>query len=104
MYVILWEYEVKADRLAEFEEIYAANGAWTKLFKKSTGFHNTELLRNENYHHRYITIDRWASSGDYESFRLQWKTEYKRLDSQCEGLTEQETLLGQWESIFLETR
>jgi hypothetical protein len=38
MYIIIWEYQVKANRVAEFENIYATNGAWAKLFQKSAGF------------------------------------------------------------------
>jgi hypothetical protein len=39
MYVVIWEYQVKTDRLVEFEEIYSPTGAWTKLFQKSKGYH-----------------------------------------------------------------
>ncbi len=103
MYVIIWEYQVKADRVANFEKIYSANGKWAELFRKDESFLGTELLRDENHPHRYITIDRWTSLQDYESFLSRWKTEYAILDAQCGMLTEQETLLGKWESILLET-
>jgi len=65
MYVILWEYQVKPDYRAAFEEIYAANGAWAQLFEKETGYLGTELLHDPNNAHRYITIDRWDSSQAY---------------------------------------
>jgi len=104
MYVIIWEYRVKADRVAEFEKIYSTTGAWAELFKKGKGFLRTELLRDEKHPHLFITIDQWASSEDYESFLSQWKSEYAILDTQCEGLTEQETLLGKWESVRDESR
>lgn len=104
MYVIVWEYRVKAEQRVAFEEIYASNGAWAELFRKEEGYLGTELLRDSNQPQRYITIDRWTSSEDYESFRSKWKCEYARLDAQCEGLTEQETLLGKWESGTWETR
>ena len=103
MYLIIWEYLVKAERVAEFEEFYSTNGAWTRLFQKSKGFLAMELVQDEMHLHRYITIDRWTSSQDYESFRSQWKTEYAALDSRCEVFTEQETLLGKWKSILPET-
>lgn len=99
MYIIIWEYQVKADQLAEFERIYSPDGVWTKLFRRGQGFLRTELLRDERYPHRYITIDRWASSSDYESFLSKWKREYARLDAQCDGLMEKEALIGKCESI-----
>jgi heme-degrading monooxygenase HmoA len=99
MYVIIWEYMIKPEHAAAFEEIYAANGTWAQLFKKHAGYLSSELLHDPNDFHRYITIDRWRSSQDYQTFLLQWKAEYTALEAQCDGLTEQETLLGKWESV-----
>jgi len=104
MYVIIWEYQVKADRTAEFEQIYHSNGAWAELFRKGNGYISTELLRDEMNPQKYITIDRWNSIEDYETFRAQFKKEYEILDAQCEGLIEHEILLGKWESVNNETR
>jgi len=104
MYIIIWEYEVKPASLAEFENIYAPDGAWAKLFKKQAGYIGTELLRDENQPQRYLTIDQWATQEDYEAFRTKWKKEYEALDAQCEGLTERESLLGNWETVNREAR
>jgi heme-degrading monooxygenase HmoA len=104
VYVIIWEYQIKADRVAEFEAIYSSNGLWVELFRRADGYQGTELLRDPDQPHRYITIDRWASSQDHRSFLLHWKTEYAALDVQCEHLTEKESLLGTWESISREIR
>ena len=104
MYVIIWEYQVKAERVGEFEKIYSATGEWAKLFRKSMGYLGTELLAHAREAQQYITIDRWSSPQDYESFLSEWKNEYQLLDAQCEGLTERETLIGRWESISSETR
>lgn len=104
MYVIIWEYRVKAEQLAAFEKIYASDGAWAELFRTEAGYLGTELLRDSTNPHRYITIDRWTSFGAYESFRSQRKSEYTTLDMQCEDLTEREILVGKWESILPETR
>ena len=104
MHVIIWKYQVKVDCTAEFEQIYYSKGAWAELFRKGAGYINTELLRDEANPERFITIDRWDSAEDYETFRAQFKKEYETLDAQCDGLTEHETLLGEWESANYETR
>lgn len=104
MYVIIWEYQVRADRCPEFEQIYHSNGTWAELFRKGGGFISTELLRDETNPQKFITIDRWDSAESYEALHAQFKQEYETLDAQCEGLTEQETLLGKWESVNNETR
>ncbi|MGB8984580.1 MAG: antibiotic biosynthesis monooxygenase family protein [Anaerolineales bacterium] len=97
MYIVIWEYQVKADRVAEFEEIYGAEGVWVQLFQKGTGYLGTELLRDSKQPRRYITIDRWVSAEAYNSFQAEWQAEYKELDAHCGNLTEHESFLG----IFL---
>jgi heme-degrading monooxygenase HmoA len=74
---------------------------WVELFRKAEGYQGTELLRDPEQPHRYVTIDRWDSSPHYESFFSRWKADYAILDTQCEGLTEKESLSGKWESISL---
>lgn len=98
MYVIIWEYQVKPDKQAEFEKTYAANGAWAELFKKGTGYLGTELLCKADQSLHFLTIDRWESKQAYETFLTHWGNEYQSLDAQCEGLNEQESLLGMWSS------
>ena len=96
---MIWEYQVRAERLAEFEEFYSATGAWAKLFQNSKGYFGTELLVDESQPHRYLTIDRWSSSQDYAAFLSAWKDQYANLDAQSESLTQHETLIGRWEPI-----
>lgn len=104
MYVLIWEYRVRAERTADFEQIYHPDGRWANLFKLADGFLGTELLHDPEDPQRYITIDRWVSPEDHELFLSQWKNEYEALDSLCESLTEMETLLGKWKAVRYETR
>ena len=104
MVVIIWEYKVRAERVAEFEQVYSAHGAWAELFGKAEGYRGTELLRDPNDAGRYITLDRWDSTSHYELFLSRWKTEYAALDAQCAGLTENEFHSGKWELVSSETR
>jgi heme-degrading monooxygenase HmoA len=94
MYIIIWEYQVKPERQAEFEKIYTPNGAWAGLFRKGAGYLGTELSHDETNPRRYLTIDRWESKEEYDAFISRWKDEYSTLDSQCEGLTESESCIG----------
>ena len=100
----MWEYQVKADHIPEFEKIYHSNGAWAELFRRANGYISTDLLRDEKNPHRYITIDRWASTESYWAFHIRFKKEYETLDAQCEELSEHEILLGKWKSVNYETR
>lgn len=94
MYVIIWEYQVKAGCISEFEEVYVSQGIWAQLFQKHPGYLGTELLRDTTHSQRYVTIDRWISAEAYNSFRTEWQDEYKELDARCESLTDSETFLG----------
>lgn len=94
MVTILWEYQVKPDRTAEFEKIYASDGDWAELFKRGKGFIGTKLFHSLEHPQLYTTIDQWESMNDYKIFLSQWKEEYEALDQQCEGLTERESCLG----------
>jgi len=104
MYVIVWEYQVKAGYLEDFEKIYGAGGAWADLFQRENGYLGTELLHDPQNPQGYITIDRWVSSEAYDNFLVRCQEEYEILDAKCNELTERETLLGKWETIDHETR
>lgn len=96
MYIIIWEYRVKTDMRVKFEAAYSPHGAWADLFKRSAGFIEVELLRDESDPQRYLTIDRWRSQAEYEGFLPRWHEEYQALDALCENMTESEALIGKW--------
>ncbi len=95
-HVLIWEFRVRADREAQFEETYGPAGAWVKLFRTAEGYLGTELLRDPEIRRRYLTIDRWASPEAFTRFREGHAAEYEALDARCEPLTEAETPLGPW--------
>jgi hypothetical protein len=48
MFVIVWTYEVPADRRAGFEAAYGPNGSWAQLFARAPGFGGVELLHDDD--------------------------------------------------------
>jgi heme-degrading monooxygenase HmoA len=98
MYVLIWEYQVKPDCMAEFEKVYGENGTWVELFKNGNGYLGTELFHDSSDRYHYITIDRWVSSEAYNSFHAKWQDEYKVLDERCKDLTDSESFLGTFSS------
>ena len=104
MHLIIWEYQVKEECVAQFEKIYGGNGAWAELFGRSSNYLGTELLRHTSQPLHYITMDRWSSATDFDSFLSKWKKEYEALVTSCEDLIERETLVGKWGSIPFQTR
>jgi quinol monooxygenase YgiN len=94
MYVILWEFEVAADKVSEFRSIYSPAGDWVQLFRLEPGFRGTEFLESEQNPTRFLTIDRWAHASDFAAFQRDFAEPYAALDARCEGLTLSERKLG----------
>lgn len=65
MITIVWEYQVKANYVTEFERIYAPDGGWAKLFQRCEGFIDTVLIHSTDHPELYLTHDHWKSLKDY---------------------------------------
>ena len=98
LYQIVWSFEVKPERIEEFERVYGPGGEWAKLFGKAPGFKGTELLRDVDTPGKYLTIDRWGSREDFWRLREAFRAEYVALDARCEALTKKEKLIGDFET------
>jgi heme-degrading monooxygenase HmoA len=94
IYLVIWEFRVKEGYKAEFEQLYGPDGVWVELFRQGEGYLGTELLQDVAQPRRYLTLDRWHSRAAYEAFQQRWAEAYKELDRWCEGLTEQELIIG----------
>jgi heme-degrading monooxygenase HmoA len=91
-YLIVWRYEVGKEALVAFEQTYGPHGPWVALFATAPGYRGTELVRGGDLG-EYLTIDRWESRELYDTFRSDRALDYKRLDAECDALTESETLV-----------
>ena len=68
MLLVLWEYEVKTDRIEEFESLYRPDGAWTDLFHVCPAFVSITLWKDLRRPGRYMVADRWTSETVYDEF------------------------------------
>jgi len=98
MYFIVWEYEVRPDRLAAFEDRYGPGGAWSRLFRTADTFRGTELYRDTARPTHFVTVDRWTSAAAFETFLPTVREEYERLDREGDELTISERRLGAFEA------
>ena len=90
MFTRVWQYEVVAGREAEFERVYAGDGAWARLFAHSEGFLGTELFRSLGRPRGYLTVDRFTSEDAFRRLLEQQAGSYAELDRQSEVLTQSE--------------
>ena len=93
VFVRIWRFHVRSDKIGEFLAAYGPDGAWARLFRPARGFRGTELLQSAD-EATYVTIDRWSEAADWETFLDSYREDYAELDQACEGLTELEEDLG----------
>jgi heme-degrading monooxygenase HmoA len=97
MFARIWQYRVRADRLAEFRAEYGTAGGWVALFRGAPGYLGTELLEAVTDPAVFVTIDRWVSSDAWQTFLQANEQAYRALDRACERLTEDERELGSFQ-------
>ncbi len=93
-YDVIWEFQVPRHRIADFEAAYGSGGDWARLFGRATGFIEVQLLHSTEQEGRYLTIDRWRSQSDFETFQARFAADYKALDERLEGIASTETCIG----------
>jgi hypothetical protein len=96
---IVWEFRVAPERHHEVEFSYDSNGVWAVLFRKSSDYQETILLRDSSQNGRYLTIDRWNSENAFRRFKQEYEAEYSAIDAKCEALTESERLVGVFDRL-----
>ncbi|HET8657499.1 MAG TPA: antibiotic biosynthesis monooxygenase family protein [Micromonosporaceae bacterium] len=96
MFVAVFEYEVDADHVAEFETVYGPAGDWARLFVDAPGYLGTELLRDQSRPGRYLVVDRWTSADAYDMFLRTWGEEYAARSDHRAYLYRRETALGRF--------
>ncbi len=99
MHVIVWKFQVKPGREAEFERVYGPEGEWAKFFGADSKFRGTVLLRDTARAGSYVTIDTWESRAAYDTFVAWNRAAYAALDRRSAELTEEETAIAAGESV-----
>ncbi len=94
MYRLVWEFDAKPERVADFEKVYSLEGRWTTFFCLSPDYLGTQLYRNTTDANRFVIVDTWRSRTAYETFRKANAAEYATLDEWCRQLLDHERMLG----------
>ncbi len=96
---IFWEFQVKADKIAEFERRYGSDGDWPQLFRRAKGFHHTVLGRSTHAPGHYLVTDVWDDAEAFAQFKKDFREAYVQLDKLCESLTLEEKHIGDFEPL-----
>lgn len=99
MIAIVWEFQVRAESVAAFQQAYGPVGDWASLFRQYPGFQGTTLLQDNTTTTRFLTIDHWTDLEHFHEMRQGSRQEYSRLDDRCGELTESERELGVFSAL-----
>jgi len=94
MIAIVWEFEVREESIATFQQVYGPAGDWAALFRQYPGYHGTTLLHDSATATRFLTIDHWTDLDHFNDMRQGSRQEYSRLDERCAELTVSERQVG----------
>jgi len=70
MIAIMWQFDVKPGREAEFEKLYGDDGEWTVLNRTARSFLGNSFLRDQSRPSRYVLIEYWSEMLVYEQHRV----------------------------------
>jgi len=94
VYVIVWEFRIRAKSRTAFLRAYGSGGAWARLFRKAPGYVATRLLADPRDRLRFFTVDIWKSAAAFRNAKRRLHAEYAALDLACEKITASETKIG----------
>jgi quinol monooxygenase YgiN len=69
MVAIVWQFEVKAGKTAEFEQFFGVDGDWTAASRHSRSYLGSSFLRDQNSSTRYLLVEYWSEMLVYEQHR-----------------------------------
>ena len=94
MFVIIWEFTVRPEHRAEFEQVYGPVGAWAELFRRCPGYERSELLQDAETPERYVTLDYWQAPEAHMLGMRRIADAYQELDARCDAWTVRERRVG----------
>jgi len=98
-YLVVWQFRPQPGSEQLFEEAYGPRGPWARLFATGAGFIRTDLTHDLDDPRRYLTLDFWISKEAYKAFRARHAREYAAIDRECEALTADESLVGEFSRV-----
>lgn len=98
-YIRIWEFQARPGMENEFERIYGPEGDWVRLFRKSKAFLRTEVYCDVETKGHYVTIDYFASRGEFQALLKEFREAYDALDRLGETICASESRIGNFYSM-----
>jgi hypothetical protein len=104
MIAIMWQFDVKAGREAEFEQLYGADGAWTAMNRHTRSYLGSSFLNDQAETSRYIVIEYWSEMLVSEPARGVRSTAVAAFEAQRIALIESVEPLGVFTALNVPDR
>ena len=104
MVAVVWQVDIREGVSKEFEHLYGADGAWTKLSRRSRSFLGSSFLRDMGSETRYLLIEYWGEMVVYEKHLADVSDEVAKLEKQREQLVERMETIGVFTALDVPDR
>lgn len=104
MIAIMWQFDVKSGQAAEFEQLFGADGDWTRLNRQTRSYLGSSFLRDQNRSSRYIVIEYWSEMIVYEQHRAYRSDAIASLEARRAALVESVEPLGIYTALNVPNR
>jgi heme-degrading monooxygenase HmoA len=94
MIAIVWQFDVKEGREADFERFYGADGEWTAVNRHARSYLGTSFLRDQNRDARYLVVEYWSEMLVYEQHKAYRTDTIAQLEARRNELVDAVTPLG----------
>ncbi len=104
MIAVVWQVEIHEGKSGEFEQLYGANGEWTKLSRRSRSFLGSSFLRDLASETRYMLVEYWSEMVVYEKHLSEFAAQVKTLEEKRQRLVERVYPLGVFSALDVPER
>jgi quinol monooxygenase YgiN len=104
MVAIVWQFEVKAGKEAEFERLFGAEGDWTGASRHSRSYLGSSFLRDQNNDQRYLLVEYWSEMLVYEQHKAYRRDAMADLEARRDELVASVEPLGVFSALDVPDR
>ena len=104
MIAIMWQFDVKDERRAEFEELYGVDGEWATMNRQTRSYLGSSFLRDQNRSSRYVVVEYWSEMVVYEQHRAYRSDVIKALEGRRGEIVESVEPLGVFTALDVPER
>jgi quinol monooxygenase YgiN len=101
---VVWQIDVRPEATSEFEHLYGADGAWTKLSRRSRSFLGSSFLRDIGSSNRYLLVEYWGEMVVYEKHLADFGDQLKALEDKRAQIVERMETVGVFTALDVPDR